>query len=288
MHQLSESEFDKISPTALLVAYARAFTDIPYTKELSDLVNSQSVVESLLGQNLEQGAEIAVLIESRYRSIDKTIANFNSKQIIEIASGLLPRGMIMSKNSEITFIETDLPLMINQKLDLVKTLVSDRPNLHFMPVDIAAKPNQLNDCRQYLDPYKPIVVLSEGLLMYLTHLQKQQVFTNIRELLQEYGGVWITSDFVTVAAIKRRKLICPALEQISQMVSRLSDRPIGDTYFKDAEEIEEFITNQGFKCDRTPVLSLINELVCLKPLNINPKIAEAILADAYVYSLSVL
>ena len=71
MPQLSQSVFDKISPTALLVAYARAFTDIPYTKDLSELVNAQSVVETLLGQKLEQGAEIAVLIESRYRAIKK-------------------------------------------------------------------------------------------------------------------------------------------------------------------------------------------------------------------------
>ncbi|AFY72533.1 O-methyltransferase involved in polyketide biosynthesis [Synechococcus sp. PCC 7502] len=297
MQQLSQNEFDKISPTALLVAYARTFTDIHYTKQLSEAVNSQSVVEGLLGQKLEEVAEITVLIESRYRSIDRAIAILKSKktsknnsgQILEIASGLLPRGMIMSEDTSLRFVETDLPLMIEQKANLVKVLVGDRLNLHFKPVDITALSNHLKDCIELLDRNQPVIILSEGLLMYLTHAQKQQAFANVRELLELFGGVWITTDLVTVKAINRRKQISPGLGQISQMVSRLSDRPIGDTYFQDTEQIEDFITVQGFKCDRTPVLSLINldQLNCLHSLNINPEIAEAILSDAYVYSLSV-
>jgi len=129
------------------VAYVRGFSDIPYTKELSELVNAQSVVETLLGQKLEQGAEIAVLIESRYRAIDRAFVNLhpknNCRQVIEIASGLLPRGMIISQDPEVTFIETDLPTMTDRKTSLVKALIGDRSNLHFLPVDIAAKSNQL-------------------------------------------------------------------------------------------------------------------------------------------------
>jgi O-methyltransferase involved in polyketide biosynthesis len=293
MQQPSQSKFDKISPTALMVAYARAFTDIPYTKDLSRLVNAQSVVENLLGQKLEQVAEIAILIESRYRAINQVLKDYLTKnisnpQLIELASGLLPRGMVMSQDLDVTFIESDLPLMISQKTSLVKELVGDRPNLHFIPIDIASKSNQLTACAKYLRKNEPIIILCEGLLMYLSHPQKHQVFNHIRELLQNYGGVWITSDFVTVEAINRRRLICPNLEKISQMVSRLSDRPIADTYFQNSEEIEDFIANQGFKCDRTPVLDLIHldQLTCLKPLNLDPQTAEAILADSFVYSLS--
>lgn len=291
MPQLSQSIFDKISPTALLVAYIRGFSDIPYTKELSELVNAQSVVETLLGQKLEQGSEIALLIESRYRAIDRAFTNLNSKnnckQIIEIASGLLPRGMIMSQDPDVTFIESDLPLMMAQKIGLVKALVGDRPNLHFLSVDVTSKSNQLNACNQYLNLSQPIAVLCEGLLMYLSHAQKQQVFIYVRELLLSYGGVWITSDFVTVEAINRRKLICPSLGQISQMVSRLTDRPIGETYFQNSAQIEDFIAERGFKCDRLPVLSLIDiqQLSSLKALEIDPLIAKAVLEDAYIYKL---
>jgi len=290
----SHNVFDKISPTALLVAYARGFTDIPYAKELSELVNAQSVVENLLGQKLEQSAEIAILIESRYLAINQVVDGIKDrgKQIIEIASGLLPRGIIMSQNPDVTFIETDLPLMIEQKVSLVNELLGDRPhhNLHFIPVDIANPVNQLTACNQYLQPSEPIIVLCEVLLMYLSHAQKQQVFAHIRELLQLYGGMWITADFATVTAIARRRQISPSLGQISRMVSRLSDRPIGDIYFQNSEQVEDFITAQGFCCDRFPVLSLINidQLTCLKPLNIDPQIAQAILEDAYVYRLKLI
>lgn len=41
MTQLQTQPFEKIAPTALMVAYARQFTDIPYSKELSELVNAK-------------------------------------------------------------------------------------------------------------------------------------------------------------------------------------------------------------------------------------------------------
>ncbi len=284
----NRTEFDKISPTALLVAFLRQYTDIPYTKELSELVNAQSVVQELLGQG--QVANLAILIESRYRAINQLAAIHNSQQIIEIASGLLPRGMIATTDSDLVFIESDLPLMISQKANLVNSLIGERPNLKFFPVDITSTTNQLTDCKQYLSLNKPITFLCEGLLMYLSHPQKQQVCKNVRELLQIYGGTLITSDFVTVAALNRRKQISSELGQISQMVSRLSDRPIGETYFQDSAQIDDFIAAQGFSCDPVAVLDLIrlDQFTCLKPLQINLETAAAILADAYVYCLKIL
>ena len=63
--QVPTSSFDKISPTALLVAYARQFTDIPYSQELAQLVNAQAFVEQLQKQQSDKSFEVAVLFESR-------------------------------------------------------------------------------------------------------------------------------------------------------------------------------------------------------------------------------
>ena len=45
MVQVQASSFDKISPTAILVAYVREFTDILYSQQISKLVNAEAIVE---------------------------------------------------------------------------------------------------------------------------------------------------------------------------------------------------------------------------------------------------
>lgn len=272
------SQFDHISPTALLVAHARAFTGIPFTKQIADLLDCQRVVQELLG--CADLPEMTVLIESRYRAIEQICDRLGYSQIIEIASGLLPRGMIRTENPDVIFIETDLPQMIAQKRQLQQILIGDRPNLQFLALDITVA-EQLPQCHQFLDQKLKLLVLTEGLLMYLSHDQKRQVFANVRTLLELYGGGWVTADFVTTDSLERRRQICPNLSYISQMVSRLSDRPITDTYFQNHQAVQEFINAQGFRCDAIPVASMGLPYLADFPM----EVAQKILADAYVYVL---
>jgi len=77
------SSFDTISPTALMVAYTRQFTDIPYSKELAQLVNAQTFVEQLKRKSLEQSVEVAVLVEARYKAINQAmiqLAQFETRR----------------------------------------------------------------------------------------------------------------------------------------------------------------------------------------------------------------
>jgi hypothetical protein len=46
MTTLPDRNFDKISPTALLAAYARQFSDIPYAKEIAAMANAEATFDS--------------------------------------------------------------------------------------------------------------------------------------------------------------------------------------------------------------------------------------------------
>lgn len=181
--------FNKISPTALLVTYARQFSDIPYVEEISELVKAQSVVEQYAANGIEDLKYFAPVMEARYKATNRLLTQFGCRQILELASGLLPRGMVMSENPEITFVESDLPLMIGQKRALVDRLMVTRPNLHFAAIDVTANPSQFPLNADYLRSSEPIAIACEGLLQYLTLPEKQQVFANVRQMLQQYGGV---------------------------------------------------------------------------------------------------
>lgn len=108
--------------------------------------------------------------------------------------------MILSQNPAIAFVESDLPEMLHQKQQLVHRLIGNRSNLHFLEINAT---HHLNSrlLNSYFQPDKPVTLLCEGLLMYLTFIEKQQVCTNVREILQTFGGVWITSDFTTKAGV---------------------------------------------------------------------------------------
>lgn len=145
MVQSQASSFDAISLTALMVAYTRQFTDIPYGKELAQLVNAESFIEQLQQKKLSQPSEVSVLVEACYKAVNQVISQhlqFETTQIIELASGLLPRGMAMSQNQNITFVESDLPAMISQKQQLVKRLIGERQNLYFEAIDATNQPSQ--------------------------------------------------------------------------------------------------------------------------------------------------
>ena len=287
------SSFDKISPTSLMVAYARQFTDIPYSKELSELINAQAFVEQLEtaveqfhGQKLDTPVETAALFEARYKAINKLIAKFSTKQVIELASGLLSRGMTFSENSNNIFIESDLPLMIAQKEQLVKQLIGNRSNLYFEKIDATSQPSQFPLNANYLDSQKPITVICEGLLMYLTLEEKQQVFRNVQELLQLYGGVWITPDLVTKEDLNKRWKISPTWEQFELTVNKMTQTSLEDGYFDNSELVKQFVTEQGFELQSYSMLDVFEQLTCLQPLGIDADIAKSLLADSSVFALT--
>ncbi len=281
------SSFDKISPTALMVAYTRQFTDIPYSKELAQLVDAQTVVEQLLEQKSEKPIEVAVLLEGRYKAINQVMAQFEATQFIELASGLLPRGLSLSQNPVVTFVESDLPAMIKLKQQLVKQLIGERPNLHLIAIDATSRPSQFPLHADYLHPGKPVIVLCEGLLMYLTFAEKQQVFANVREMLQVYGGVWITSDLTTLDGLRQMRQNNPALYKLGQRIDSVTGRSVTDNYFESFDHAKQFASEQGFWIEEYSMLGVVDQLTCLSPLGIDLDVAKSLLAASSVFVLSV-
>lgn len=280
------SSFDKISPTALMVTYARQFTDIPYSKELAQLVDAQTFVEPLIEKESEKPIGVAALIEARYKAIDWVMAQFEATQVIELASGLLPRGMIVSQNPLVTFVESDLPAMISRKQQLVKQLIGERPNLHFTAIDATSRPSQFPIQANYLNQELPVVILCEGLLMYLTLAEKQQVCANVREMLQVYGGVWITSDFYTKDRLGRVQPNNLALQKLTEMVSSMTGRAVRDNYFDSLDHAKQFASEQGFCVEEYSMLDVMDKLTCLEPLGIDPELAKSLLAARSVLALT--
>jgi O-methyltransferase involved in polyketide biosynthesis len=284
MSTSSVSDFDKISPTALLVAYVRQFSDIAYAREIAQLTSAEEIARQFESQGQQQPVVVAALIEARYKAIEHVRAQFSGMQILELASGLLPRGMILSQNPEVIFIESDLPDMIQQKQQLVKHIVGSRSNLHFLAINATDNLNS-HALSDYFQQALPVTVLCEGLLMYLTFPEKQQVCANVREILQTYGGVWITSDFTTKEA-RRMLQNDSALRQVNQKISSSTERRFTDNDFEDLDHAKQFAGAQGFQVETFSMLEVTNQLESVSALKINLDYARELLAATPIFALT--
>jgi O-methyltransferase involved in polyketide biosynthesis len=283
---VAPSPFEKISPTALLVAYARQFTDIPYAAAIAQQVNAEAVLNQFEIGDQNPLMPMGALIEARYKAVNRLIAKFDHAQVLELASGLLPRGMVMTQDSSLTYIESDLSAMLAQKKTLAQHLVGDRINLHYEAIDATAIPSQFPATAPYLDRAQPITILCEGLMQYLTFAEKANLCTNIRDLLHQFGGVWITSDFTTKLRQEGLYDANPDIKNLFRAIGQLTGRSLEETGFRDRSQVESFIAEQGFQFEAISLVEVFDELTCLQPLDISPAAVKPILAATHVFALT--
>jgi O-methyltransferase involved in polyketide biosynthesis len=285
MTKVATNSFDLISPTALSAAYCRQLSDIPYALEIAQLVDSKSFTNHNDGNQTHKRNPMLMMAEARYKAVNHLITKYGYPQIIELASGLLPRGMVMSANPNITFVESDLPNAIAFKQQLVNHLIGQRPNLHFEAIEVTSRPSQFPIHADYLNNSQKVAILCEGLLSYLTFPEKEHLCANVREMLQHYGGVWITPDLYTKEEWHRMEETSPAAQERLQSISTLTGRAVVDNSFNNLKHAEQFFIEQGFCVEAYKMSEIMGELTCLKHLGFNRDEAQHFFSIGSVFAM---
>jgi O-methyltransferase involved in polyketide biosynthesis len=245
-------DYSAIGPTAYSVARSRALSDIPLAKEIADWATEKVVFRK---DNPDSVLPRKVLnIEARYKLIDKVISKYNPVQILELASGLLPRGYLFAKKG-VTFVETDLPEMMEIKKRMLNELSLKIPPTLFLEKANALDLKALENACKHFDSTKPIAIINEGLLRYLNFEEKTIVAQNVHSLLERFGGVWVTSD-ITLA-----KRFTP--EKLAKIKNQIG-MDVTPNLFKDLKHAKKFFTDLGFKIKIHPFKEIYPELVSHK------------------------
>ena len=229
--------YEGVSPTAVLTAFPRTFTDIPYSKEIYKWLNKNCKEEVILNELL------APELEARYKLIDRLIDKTNITQVLELASGYSSRGLVYSKK-EYNYVEMDLEGVSNNKKRIINELFEMNDNLHIVSGN-ALNIDDYNKSDKYFDSNKELAIINEGLLRYLTFNEKKIVGQNIYNLLKKHGGVWITCDITPqkYIDIKNKMNISKKSgnSNDSSLRKNLNDR------FQNEEQIKSFFGDIGFK-----------------------------------------
>ncbi len=244
-NQSFNRDFSAISPTAKSILFLKALTDIPYARKAAELITYPEPY--LPDFKITDPAYWARVFhfERRYWSINQLLAGLEIENILELSSGFSFRGLDMVRNRRVHYIDTDLEEMINKKQDLIN-LMNDKKNLKgqlYMMALNGLDENNFNEVVSYF-PHGPLVIVNEGLLMYLDASEKEKICAIIKRILLKRGGYWITADIY-------RKTSLPELQEGKDELKKITDQQrIEEKMFDSFETARQFFEEQGFVIDK--------------------------------------
>jgi O-methyltransferase involved in polyketide biosynthesis len=276
----------RISVTAKLAAWYRQFSDIPFAADVAKRIGADEAFEQILrqhGLDREKLTFYAPMFEARYKSLGALIRESGAPQVLELASGYSLRAADLSRHG-IRYAETDLPEVVATKLALLEDLRLPPGPDHLVTTADALDLEQLRAAAAALDRGRPLVVLCEGLLLYLSREEIERLATNVRQLLGEFaGGRWITPDFTFRADARD---LPPERMRLREAVAGVTQRQLEAGAFEDPGELTAFLGRLGFG---VAVRSQVDEapaLTSIAALGLSPAIVERMRPTARVWLMS--
>jgi O-methyltransferase involved in polyketide biosynthesis len=193
---MAASGSESISPTAHYTGYVWARNGLSHprlqTREGRILYESLRPVMTLSGAL--SGASLERYLLGRHRAIDalleRAIDSGAVSQVIEVASGLSPRGWRFTNRygSRLTYIETDLPGMIARKREALAQMgsLSDTHRVQELDALREVGPTSLTALADSLDPDRGVAIITEGLLGYLDRASVIAIWERFARVLKRF------------------------------------------------------------------------------------------------------
>lgn len=269
----------RISVTAKVSAYYRKYSDIAFATEVATLIGADEAFAQIVRDHALEPDKLtfyAPMFEARYKSITQLIGESGAAQVLELASGYSLRGLDLTQRDGMHYVETDLPEVVTTKLELLDDIrrrhdIAPRPSHVVMPANVLDL-GQLRTAAAGFDRSRPLVILCEGLVGYLTREETGSLTRNVHSLLREFsGGCWLVPDF----AFKTELRDLPAERiRLREAITGVTQRQLDASAFDDADDLAASLRRAGFdlqvcsQVDKTPSFST------LAPLGLAPAVIE--------------
>lgn len=240
-------DYSTISPSAKSLLLLKGVTDIPFARKAAELLVAPHEYNP---ENKEHDVVFwgrVVHFESRYQSIDQLLEDIPAKNILELSSGFSFRGLARAKDSDVHYIDTDLPGIIDIKKEFISELqrgIDLKGTLEILPLNALDETSFRAVVNRF--PPGPIVIVNEGLLMYLGVDEKKKLFSIIHSVLKERGGYWITADIY----IKMQNGPVLPHRPNDELDKFLERHNIEENKFDSVENAKDFFEQAGFAIDK--------------------------------------
>jgi len=264
---LHQRNFNTISPSAKSLLLLKGHTNIPFARQTAELIqNPDKYIPDFNNQNLTFWAR-TVHFESRYWSIDQLLDELPVRNILELSSGFSFRGLGKIKHKEVHYIDTDLPEVIATKKEFIDSLQNGNTQsvgtLDLVPLNVLDEEQFQSVVHQF--PAGELVIVNEGLLMYLDTTEKEKLCNIIRNILKQRGGYWITADIYLKNKLNKENLDLKLDDKTKEFFEQ---HRIEENRFESFAEAESFFNKMGFVVEKEANIP-ISKLSSLKYLTNN-------------------
>ena len=196
----------------------------------------------------------AVYTESRFQLVNQLINSRPDRVVVDLPCGYTARGIKMSHQGR-SYYGFDLPAVIDVLGPAAKEIYGENENIHYAAVDAT---NFESLAAPLESESGKLMITTEGLLMYFSQQELEEVFSNIRRLLQKHGGSWIivdrayyTNDQLIASAIlnHNQEMVALYAAITKKAAGTVADVKFYDNIFFKCEddEIKSFINKMGFE-----------------------------------------
>jgi len=268
-----------VSVTAKVSAYYRKFSDIAFAAEVATLIGADEAFAEIVrthGLEHDKLTFYAPMFEARYKSITQLIRTSGASQVLELASGYSLRGLDLTRDNSLCYVETDLPDVVATKLGLLEEVrrrhgIAPSP-LHVVTAADALDVEQLRAATAVLDRRRSVMVLCEGLIGYLTREETARIAGNVRTLIDELnGGWWIVPDFAFKTEIRN---LPPERIRLREAITGVTQRQLDASAFEDADDLASFLGRFGFEVQVRSQIDETPSFSTLAALDLSPAVIE--------------
>lgn len=245
MQENTDRNYSSISPSAYALLRMKGLSNIPYAREAAALLpppgNDEPYTEE---QDLLFWARV-MHFENRYWSVNRLLEDLDIPNILELSSGFSFRGLVTVREKPVHYIDTDLPEMIVTKQRFVQALQKGAPKgtLELMPLNALDEAGFQSVAARF--PEGPLVIVNEGLMMYLDDAEKKKLLAIIRKVLAQRGGYWITADIYLRNVSRALGVI-----RNDKLQQFFEQHRIEDHMFESLDAARAFFEGEGFVVDK--------------------------------------
>ena len=238
--------YNTISPSAKMLLMMKGYSNIPFAKEAAELLAyPEKYTLDVSDKDFTFWVRLAHF-ESRYWSIDQLLSELHAKNILEISSGFSFRGLQTVQENNVHYIDTDLPDIIETKMNLLARLQKETAptgTLETLPLNALDEKQFAETVSRFSEGQ--IVIINEGLLMYLNKEEKEKLCGIIRNVLRQHGGYWITADIYI-----KKELDKNVFKLDQKLIEFAKQHNVAENRFDSLQAAEEFFSAMGFVVDK--------------------------------------
>ncbi|WP_130803370.1 class I SAM-dependent methyltransferase [Acinetobacter ihumii] len=189
------------------------------------------------------GGSMRSTLKQRHTLLDDQLKSLIEQhpqlQVLEIASGLSPRGWWFRQHyPEITYRELDLPDMAQTKQAALQQIEADAPDM--LSVDLFTQ--EFKQAFDLFDSSLPLVVISEGLINYFD----KPLLAQLIQSIAQYGRTFPQLHYLTDLYPEPVKNKLAHIIWSSSKLLKWMSRSAFSFHFTTPNDVEQFFKENGF------------------------------------------